>query len=211
VSEVLLLTGGRGHPPAASAGALAEVFADVDLAVDASDDVEAGIARLDPGRHALLAVNALHHTATRPGEEALRAEPLSPGARAAIAAWHDGGRPVLALHTGIICFDDWPRWAEILGGRWVWGRSHHPPLGPVVVRDGGEGFEVVDECYRDLDVADDVEVLATSADGDPLAWTRTAGGPTAVDLLGHDARSLDHPGHRRLLAALVGHLLEVRP
>ena len=118
---------------------------------------------------------------------------------------------MLAVHTGIISFDDLPRWSEILGGRWVWGRSHHPPLGPVAVRHDGEEFEVDDECYRDLELADDIDVVARSAGGHPLAWTRDAGaGAAGVDLLGHDTRSLDHPGHRHLLATVVRRLLEAR-
>lgn len=201
MSAVLLVTGGRGHPLEASAPSLVEVFAGCGLDVDADDDVEAGLARLDPDHHALLAVNALHHP-----------DPLPAACREVVAGWHDGGRPVLALHTGVISFGDFPRWAEILGGRWVWERSHHPPLGPLAVRAGSGDFEVVDECYRDLDVAPEVEVLARSADGHPLAWTHASGaGTAAVDLLGHDARSLDHPGHRRLLTTLVRRLLEARP
>ena len=215
MNEVLLLTGGRGHPPAASAASFDAILGDVDLRVDASADLEAGLRRLDPERHALLAVNALHHTASldRPDDEAAaHGCTLSAAGRAAIAEWHDAGHPILSLHTGIICFDDWPWWADVLGGRWVWGRSNHPPIGTVDVDLDGGGFSVTDECYQDLDVAPDVEVIARAAGGHPLAWVRTTGpGAVGVDLLGHDARSLDHPGHRRLLTGLLRRLLEVRP
>jgi type 1 glutamine amidotransferase len=77
-------------------------------------------------------------------------------------------------------------------------------LGPVTVqtRDGGR-FEVIDEAYHDLCHADDCTVLATVTIDDgpqPVAWIRRHGaGRVAIDALGHDARSLDHPGHRALL------------
>ena len=58
---------------------------------------------------------------------------LSAAGRTAIDEWHAAGRPILALHTGVICFDDWPGWGELLGGRWDWNRSSHPPLGRVGV------------------------------------------------------------------------------
>lgn len=212
MSDVLLLTGGRGHPAEATASSLAQVFGDLGLGVDAADDVEVGLARLDPDRHGLLAVNALQFTMTDPRYDEVRdaeAFTLSPAGRSSIEAWHARGGPVLALHTAVLCFDDWPTWAGLVGGRWDWSRSSHPPLGTVEVRVGSDEFTVVDECYQDLDVDSAVEVVATSADGHPLAWFRDQGpGAVAVDLLGHDHRSLDNPGHRRLLRDLVERLRE---
>ena len=68
-------------------------------------------------------------------------------------------------------------------------------------------FEVVDEEYTELDI-DDVTVVARSASGEPLVWFHEVDGRrAAVSLLGHDARSLGHPAHRRLLADLVDHLV----
>lgn len=215
MSEVLLLTGGRGHPPDASAASLKECFGDLGIGVDATEDVEAGLARLDPGRHVLLAVNALRFTMTDPRYDDVRSDhafSLSVAGRAAIAAWHDAGRPILSIHAGVICFDDWPGWGDLLGARWDWNRSSHPPLATFEVCAGDDTFEVFDECYQGLDIDPAVDIVATSGDRHPLAWVREHGGAkVAVDLLGHDARSLDHLGHRRLLTSLVQRLLEFRP
>ncbi len=215
MSEVLLLTGGRGHPPDASAASLKEVFGDLDIGVDATDDVEAGLARLDPDRHVLLAVNALRFTMADPRYDDVRSDDafsLSAAGRAAITAWHEAGRPILSIHTGVICFDDWPGWGDLLGARWDWNRSSHPPLATFEVRAGDDTFEVFDECYQGLDIDPTVDTVATSPDGHPLAWVHDHGAAkVAVDLLGHDARSLDHPRHRRLLSSLVQRLLEPRP
>ena len=76
------------------------------------------------------------------------------------------------------------------------------------------GFEVLDECYRGLDISSDVRVVATASDGEPAVpacWTRTEDrGRVATSILGHDRRSLDHPRHRDLLGDLVEWLLEGR-
>lgn len=215
MSEVLLLTGGRGHPAESSAASLKELFGDCDLDVDATEDTEAGLARLDPEHHVLLVVNALRFTMTDPRYDDVRTEhafSLSAAGQNAISDWHRGGNPILSLHTGVICFDDWSGWAELLGGRWDWARSSHAPIGTFDVHTDDDTFKVFDECYQDLDVAADVDILATSGDGHPLVWLADhAAAPVAVDVLGHDARSLDHPGHRRLLTSLVLRLLEPRP
>jgi len=34
----------------------------------------------------------------------------------------EGGGGLLALHTAVICFDDWAGWKALLGGQWRWGR-----------------------------------------------------------------------------------------
>ena len=52
----------------------------------------------------------------------------TPQVRSAIGEWVSRGRPVLAMHTAVLCFDDWDDWPEIAGARWDWARSHHPPM-----------------------------------------------------------------------------------
>lgn len=211
-TALLLCGGGYSHPPDDSVPSLTDLFAGLGRSLEVHDDVDAGLAALSPDRHDLLVVNALRFTMSDERYADLRAEHafhLDDTGRDAITSWHAAGRPILALHTGIISFDDWPAWSDLLGARWEWGVSHHPPIGPLSVCVGDERFEVVDECYQHLRHRPGNEVLATSADGHPLAWTRMSGsGLVAVDLLGHDARSLDHPGHRRLLTTLVQRLLE---
>jgi hypothetical protein len=175
------------------------------------------------------------------------------------------GRPLLAVHTAAVCFDDWPEWSELLGGGWSWERSWHPPPGEMTVRLVGDhaivtGFEadtsdlpvgaadapvdgaivdtavvaqdlaeseqgpapdgssksasirIVDERYTDLVVHPTTQVLAVSADDDgvdqPVLWCHeSAGGRVVYDSLGHDVRSLTHPGHLELIACSVRWLL----
>lgn len=198
--RALALCGGPGHPVEETAPTIEALFERVEV----HTDPERGLAALDGARHDVLVVSALAFTMGDARYDAVRADQafsLSASGRAAVEGWLGAGRPLLALHAAVISFDDWPRWGEILGARWVWGRSHHPPLGPVRVdTPNGERFEVVDERYCDLEPVGERELLATS-DGHPVAWRRReAHARVLVDLLGHDARSLAHPAHRSFLS-----------
>ena len=82
------------------------------------------------------------------------------------------GGGLLALHTAIICFDDWPGWKDILGGRWQWGRSSHPPYGrskcvptrPTIRCFAAlPAFNLDDEAYGNLDLAPRVQPLMHAA------------------------------------------------
>lgn len=198
----LLLTGGPGHPAEASADSMQQLLGPHDAYVD----IEAGLRALDPQRHDLLVVNALSFQMLDARYDDGRREAhgfaLGDHGRAAIGAWVSAGRPVLGIHTAVLCFDDWDEWASILGGSWVWGRSFHPEIGPLTVDAGTHRFEVVDELYSDLAIVPTVEVVAT-ADGQPVAWRHRYGdAKVACCVLGHDARSLAAPGCQKLLTEL---------
>lgn len=134
----------------------------------------------------------------------------------ALAAAADAGVPLLGMHTAVICFDNWPVWAQWLGGCWDWSTSNHPAPAEITVaaepgaRPAIKPFTVVDEEYRGLRLDPDIEIIARSASGHPLAWfnDRGDGRTAAVSLLGHDKRSLDEPGHRAMLDLLIDRLLD---
>lgn len=125
--------------------------------------------------------------------------------------------PLLALHAAVGAFPDSAAWEARLGGRWIDGRSFHPEfgtfavsraLGDLPVTVAPEGFSVDDERYQGLRRADDNRVLFThraeDATDTPTIWIREEGGVrTAVDVLGHDRRSYESPGHTRVLGALM--------
>ena len=79
------------------------------------------------------------------------------------------------------------QWPEILGGRWIRGRSMHPPRDECVVSvtdaehpitAGLDDFTIVDERYSHLETQPDVTVLYEhrfEGRTHPLVWARTAG------------------------------------
>ena len=125
------------------------------------------------------------------------------------------GGGVLSLHTGCICFDDWPGWRDILGGGWVWGGSFHAPgLEPVqvtptarhAITNGVAPFAVTDEHYRKLALQPGSAVLAegktASGESHPVVWVRSGGamsGRAATITTGHDLASLTEPSQARLI------------
>jgi len=141
---------------------------------------------------------------------------FGPELQTAVRNLRAAGRPLLALHTAAICFDGAEGWRNWLGGAWNWDTSWHPDpelidVVPTASTETGLSFErfaVVDELYQSLDVAPSVDVVARSAAGDPLVWLHdTAQGRAAVNLLGHDRRSLQTDAHRGLNQQLLDWLL----
>lgn len=215
----LIIAGGIYHPFEESAPALADVLRGADIASEITFDVEAGLRQLAAGGFDLLTMHCLRWRMTQHEKyEPFRAEwamSLSSEGRRAITAHLARGGALLGVHTAAICFDDWPGWCEALGVAWRWGRSHHPPIGPVEIRMSGHkltaglsGFTVTDELYHDLDIAPGTEIVAEgrltgSGDWRPVAFVKDGpGGRRAYHALGHDVASITEPGN----AALIGRL-----
>lgn len=138
--------------------------------------------------------------------------------REELARFVETGGGMVALHTTPICFDDWPAWGDLVGGAWHWGQSSHPPYGEVrarlvadhpVVAGLPAEFGLRDEVYGDLDLRDDIEVLAVARrhpdDADqPVVWVHRYGdGKVVFDCFGHDAESIRDESNRRLITQAV--------
>jgi type 1 glutamine amidotransferase len=214
----VILTGGHTHPFAVSAPALADLLREHAIDSSIETDPESALAALESSRAELLTVYALRWTMSSGDKYApfrdRWAFSLSPQARASVKAHLARGGGLLALHTAVICFDDWPAWKQVLGTRWVWGQSSHPPYGSVEARiddpahplvHGLESFTLDDEAYGNLDMEPDVRPLmsvrARAGEWQPALWTReVGGGRVVVDTLGHDQGAFTHPEHRRIVA-----------
>lgn len=213
--RALILSGGVGHPFEATSAQVAELLAEIGITALVNNDLEAALDGLAARPVDLLVVNALRWRMEAERYAHLRDESafsLSGSGRGAIEGHLRAGRPLLALHTAPICFDDWPRWGEIVGAAWNWERSFHPPLGEVeitvatdqhAITTGLGDFWIVDEVYGFLDVADDVEPLAWgthSGQTHPLLWAREVGSARVVyDALGHDERSFENASHQHII------------
>lgn len=213
----LIYTGGISHPFESAAPALAGILAETGLAPEVTFDLDRVLVVLSDRPDALLVNYALRWSMTQnekyAPDRARWAMSIPDAARTAIAGHVRAGGGLLGLHTASICFDDWPGWGEVLGGRWRWGASHHPALGPVTASLGGADvltrgladFTVTDEAYSELELGPTTRVVATvtgvgSTRPQPAVWMHDYGRGRAVyDSLGHDAASLNHPIHRRLI------------
>lgn len=209
-----IVSGGISHPFAETSRMLAELLAPQAFAAEIREDAQAALS--DLAGVDLLVLNMLRWRMQGEKYAPQRAQwafSLGAAARAELPRFLARGGGLLALHAASLCFDDWPEWPALLGGAWVWGRSHHPPVGPLRVEPSGAAhplctglpaFELVDECYCELALEPGVTPLLLSSAGDgaqPLVWARQVGaGRVIYDALGHDERSLAHPVHRRLLA-----------
>lgn len=213
--RALLLSGGIRHDFAGNTPRVEAQLAAAGFQVQVTTDLAAGIRQLAREPVELIAVMALrwpmdNHPKYAPYREQHAFSMPADCQRTLSSHVHAGGG-LLGIHTACLCFDDWPGWRDLLGGRWQWGRSHHPPPAMVRVRAVAEHvlvddlppFDIVDEVYSALDLAPGIQPLLTAAVGngeEPVLWTHRFGqGRVVFDALGHDAASLDHPVHGRLL------------
>ncbi len=224
MSTALLLTGGP-HPFGETTPLLAALVEDAGCAVTVVDQPDEAATHLEAGGAELLVLNTLRWQMLDPRYDATRAEhayATPPATARVIEEWVRGGGRMLACHGAPICFDDWPAWGDLLGARWAWGQSSHPPLGPFDVQVMAPDhplvadlpdFTITDECYGFLDHTASIEPLLTGRHADvdhPLLWEHRPGdGHVVVSLLGHGPESFEHPTHAEILRRAVRHLVRL--
>jgi type 1 glutamine amidotransferase len=213
----LILTGGVSHDYPTSTASLVDLLGGHGIDSVVEEDIDAGFTTLAEGGFDVLLLNTLRWRMETPKHAPLRARwgyEVSDLTRAAVAKQLERGGGIVGLHAASICFDDWPEWRDILGGAWRWDASRHDPPGVAHVRFAGianplthdlPDYEVVDEIYTGLALADDVEPLAWAtvegqSEEHPVLWARTVGnGRVVYDALGHDPRSIRNPVHETLI------------
>jgi uncharacterized protein len=219
----LAFVGGWAHPAAQTGPTVAAALGAVGVDTEVVDSFDDAASRLVSGDVDLLIVHTCRFLMTdaryTPQQRATFGSSTPTDFRTAVAHHVAAGRPLLALHTAVLCFDDWEEWSQTVGGRWDWERSNHPPPGVFTVTPvealstACQPFEVTDELYRFVEPLAGSEVIATAMDPSgvthPLAWRiqHRLGARVAYSSLGHDVRSLEDPGHRTFLGALVAWLV----
>ena len=195
------------HPFGETSARLADILREAGLSVTVDDDVDHAMASLDGVD--LLCVNAGDSwrgegMGGRPGPDSIDG----------FARALDRGIGVLALHSAASSLRDYPEWAGAVGRMWVPGLSFHPPADGTTVSEGvfpdgstTDQFDIFDERYCRLQEIGRSHTVCThpGAEGsEPTAWVREVGrSRVAVDVLGHDGRSFDVPGHRELVRRLA--------
>ena len=221
MATILILSGaGRyadpWHPFAETSGAIAQILTAAGHQVEVRETTTPEV--LDPAGFDLVVVNC------GVGPDPSRPAPTDPewaNGFAALGGWIDAGGPVLGTHTAANTFNDWPRWVEILGGRWTRGVSMHPERSVAVfeavpeaeshpVVDGLGLVIAYDERYSFLHLHDDAVPLMQHETAEVFhtcVWQR---GRAIYDGLGHDARSYDGAGRQELLLREVDLLVDPR-
>lgn len=212
-ARILLASGGPtyAHDHAATASVLTEILTNAGHVVVGvtthPDDIPSAIAASAPD---CIVSHMLWWQMLAERYDDLRATwgyESSEAVREALERFVGDGGALVALHTSTICFDDWTQWGDLLGARWNWSRSFHPPLGAVSVRivspragtgadqettarshetsirvDGaGESIQVVSGLH-DYETVDEVYMhLDVRPDARPLAFARPLGDPLAEE------------------------------
>lgn len=136
------------------------------------------------------------------------------------------GKGLVFLHHALGGYEDWPEYANLVGGRWssrtreVYGKSRAPstyqhdvrmklaivnPRHPVTA--GVANFDLVDETYGGFDVGRDVRPLITTdapSSERVVGWEHTVAHSRVVYLQpGHDHVAYASPSYRRLLVQAI--------
>jgi type 1 glutamine amidotransferase len=133
------------------------------------------------------------------------------GDRRALRRFVLRGGGLVGFHSATATFRSWPRWEQLLGGRFV--RHDAPATETVRVRRGHPAvrgvpasFALHEEYYRhEPGVARRSRVLATWGDERlPLVWVRTPGrGRVFYDALGHFPATWTDPRHEALVRSAL--------
>lgn len=194
------------HPFARTSPLLADTLIDAGFDVAVDDEVDRVMQ--DLGGVDLLVVNAGDPWRNGDGQH-----PHEASTDGFATALHRG-IGVLAMHCAVSSLRDYPEWAPAVGGMWVPGSSFHPPASRAEItgRELPDGspvatFTVFDERYCRLQRLGRSTIVAhhhgPEGETEPTAWVREIGrSRVAVDVLGHDERSYESPGHRFLIREL---------
>ena len=214
----LILTGGIFHPFKESSRALQKILKKEGFESEITEDIESGLKNVDEGDYNLLTVYALRWSM----KNGSKYEPyrdqweynISASGKKYIQKFLEKGGGILGLHTAAICFDQWEDWISILGGKWIWGKSGHLPFGIVNTRaettnhpitNNVTPFNLEDEVFEDLKTTKDITpLLSAKVEGQdkwhPVLWARNfSNGRIVYDALGHNAKSLNHPEHAKII------------
>ena len=211
MGRALILSGGVSHDFQGTSGVIRQVLDNIGYDTTLENDIEQGLGSTETwGSQDLVVLNALRWSMSQERFAPLRSQwgfRLSREGKASIMSFLKRGGGLLVHHAGCISFDDWPSWQKIMGARWNWERSFHPPAGRVHVKvldaddtivGGLADFALEDEeVYSNLDLMPDLKPLL-AAEGptgrQPLLWSRQVqGGRCVYNALGHSVTSMGHP------------------
>lgn len=216
-SRNIILTGGINHDFEDTAESLAEVLTDAGIESVVYSDIDAGFDAIDQDSFDMITLFALRWRMLDddkyiPFRDEWQYE-INERDRQNLTAHLSKGRGLLGLHTAAICFDTWPEWPALLGVKWVWGQTFHPPpehfevtaLTEHPVTANLTSFTLVDEIYHNLEAAPGTTPLLSADSAEDgsrqtLAWAQHyQSGRVVYDAMGHDRASVRTRAHARFL------------
>ncbi|MBA57583.1 MAG: hypothetical protein CMQ40_00275 [Gammaproteobacteria bacterium] len=214
----LILTGGINHDFHAASQALKTELMKSGINSEIYSDLDEGFFQFRSRRFDLLTVFALRwrmldHSKYEPYRTEWAYE-IEKRDQEAILDHLNRGRGLLGLHTAAICFDTWKEWESILGVKWVWNKTFHPPPQKIRVLSTTQkhqvtqsltDFEVTDEVYHNLRCIPQTIPLLYTLDGEGnkkqvLAWAHNElKGRVIYSSIAHDKHSIVSNGHSDFL------------
>ncbi|MBI4559212.1 MAG: ThuA domain-containing protein [Candidatus Hydrogenedentes bacterium] len=117
----------------------------------------------------LLVLMGLHWTGWKEEKtERSLYHPMEDRHKKAFEAYVASGRPLIAHHGTIASYDDWPRYGELIGFTWVWGKTSHSPVSDHLVRihrsthplvKDLDDYTIHDELYYDIQTTPGLSTL----------------------------------------------------
>ncbi len=131
----LIFTGGIFHPFDETSETLSNIINNFGYKSEITIDIEEGIKNIN--EYDLITFNALrwrmlNHEKYIPYIDEWQFS-LSNKSKNLLEDFIKKGGKMLAFHTSSICFDDWDGWTKLLGGKWDWDKSFHPPIEKIEV------------------------------------------------------------------------------
>ena len=205
----LIITGGIFHPFSETSDTLSKILNSLGYDSEITLDVEEGIKNIND--FDLVTFNALrwrmlNHEKYIPFLDEWQFN-ISEKSKNTLDSYIRSGGSMIAFHTSSICFDNWDGWSKILGGKWIWDESFHPPQGKVEVNpiknhflnNNFNTFEIEDEVYHNLYLEPDSKPFLKAKTHETneehiVGWTYNyENGKVVYNALGHDSNSLLKP------------------
>ena len=133
----LIVTGGIFHPFEETSNSLSNILSEMEYISEITTNIERGFSQLHS--FDLLTLNflrwrMLNHEKYIPFRDEWQFS-LSKKGQEYLKNYLKNGGSIIAFHTSSICFDDWTDYKKIIGGKWVWNKTFHPPQGLVEISD----------------------------------------------------------------------------
>ena len=218
----LIVTGGIFHPFEETSNSLSNILSEMDYVSEITLDVEKGFSNLD--NYDLLTMNflrwrMLNHEKYIPYLDEWQFS-LSKQGQKHLKNYLKNGGSIIAFHTSSICFDDWPDYKKIIGGKWVWDKTYHPPQGIVEISpisdhkisENINNFEINDEIYHHLELEDSSEPFLKGLTKETneehiIGWTyQFEKGKVVYNALGHDSESLENENFVKIIKQSINWL-----